>query len=362
MKKEEYWYWLHNIEGIGNGTIGKLIQYYHQPEELYFADAACLESSGILNQTQQMALIQSREEERIQEAYGKLEKKGIHFTYYGHPDFPEKLMNLVDHPWALYWKGKLPGNEVAVAVVGTRTCTEYGKEMAMYFAQSLASAGISIISGLARGIDGYAHKGALLAQGMTYGILGCGIDQCYPPEHIELYMKIQEEGGILSEYPPGVKAKPGLFPMRNRIISGLSDGILVVEAKERSGSFITVDRGLEQGKLVFALPGRAVDEYSRGCNRLIKMGAELADSPDDLLHHFLLSGRSAVCRNEKNKYKLETKEEMVYSQLLLEPKHINELVSDTGIPAVELVNILVSLDLKGYVRQPVKNYFVRAML
>ncbi|MDD6208136.1 MAG: DNA-processing protein DprA [Clostridiales bacterium] len=362
MKKEEYWYWLHNIEGIGNGTIGKLVDYFYQPEELFEADSESLENCGILNQRQKEALLCSREKGLIQENYGKLAQKGIHFTYYGHPDFPEKLKNLEDHPWGLYWKGKLPADEVSVAVVGTRTCTEYGKEMALYFAQTLASAGISIISGLARGIDGYAHKGALLAQGMTYGVLGCGIDQCYPPEHIELYMKIQEKGGILSEYPPGTIARPGLFPMRNRLISGLSDGIFVVEAKERSGSFITVDRGLEQGKLVFALPGRAGDEYSRGCNRLIKMGAELADCPEDLLHHFLLSGRSPACKNRKNKYKLETKEEMVYSQLLLEPKHINELVSDTGMPAAELMNILISLELKGYVRQSVKNYFVRVMV
>lgn len=361
MRTEEYWYWLNNIEGIGNGTIEKLLLYYHRPEEIFFADADSLKSTGVLHERQANAMFKSRDITRIQENYGKLMEKNIHFTYYGHPDFPKKLRDLTNHPWALYWKGNIPEDEVVVAIVGTRTCTEYGKEMALYFAQTLASAGVSIVSGLARGIDGYAHRGALLEQGTTYGILGCGIDQCYPPEHIALYMKMQEKGGILSEYPPGVKAKPGLFPMRNRIISGLSDAVLVVEAKEKSGSFITVDQGLEQGKLVFAVPGRAGDEYSRGCNRLIKMGAELADDPDDLLHHFLMSRQSSACENEKNKYMLETKEKMVYSQLLLEPKHINQLVLDTGMPAKELLNVLISLELKGYVRQSAKNYFARVL-
>lgn len=358
MKKEEYWYWLHNIEGIGNGTIEKLISCCHQPEELFCTDAEALMQSGIINDRQKSAFVKSRNPDRIQKNYAMLAEKNIRFIHYGHPDFPQKLRILPDHPWAIYVRGRIPGeDEVMVAIVGARTCTDYGKEMALYFAQTLSSAGISIVSGLARGIDGYAHRGALLAQGSTYGILGCGIDICYPPEHIGLYMKIQENGGIISEYPPGAAAKAGLFPMRNRIISALSDGILVVEARERSGSLITADLGLEQGRLIFALPGRAADEYSRGCNRLIKQGAELADTPEDLLHHFILERKTSARKKEKNKYVLETKEEMVYSQLLLEPKHINQLAADTGIPAGELLTILISLELKGYARQSAKNYY-----
>ncbi len=206
------------------------------------------------------------------------------YIRYTDGEFPEKLRQIRNSPEGIYVRGALPVEDrPTVAIIGARRCSTYGKEMAEWFAGELAEAGVQVVSGMAAGVDGIAQREALRAGGRSFGVLGCGTDICYPAENRDLYESLQKCGGILSEYAPGTPPDAFHFPMRNRIISGLSDAVLVVEAKERSGTLITVDFALEQGKEVFVLPGRISDSLSAGCNRLLRQGAGIALSPKDIL-------------------------------------------------------------------------------
>ena len=229
-----------------------------------------------------------------------------------------------------------------MAIVGARECSPYGRQLTKEFAKKLASAGAQIISGMAKGIDGAGQIGALEEGGDSYGVLGCGVDVCYPREHIELYTELERKGGILSEQPIGTKPLPQFFPARNRIISGLSDIVLVMEAKERSGSLITADMALEQGKDIYALPGPINSQLSRGCNRLIKQGAGILLSPEDLLEELSFVCEEKVKKLTENKIALESPENLVYSCLDLYPKNLNELADLTGLTIPALMDVLVS--------------------
>jgi DNA processing protein len=233
----------------------------------------------------------------------------IQFYSINHSKYPMNLKEIPDPPYGIYVKGKLPMENIpSVAIIGARSCSEYGKYMARAFGIELAAAGIQIISGLARGIDGIGQKAALEAEGATFAILGSGVDICYPEENITLYKNIlsSKQGGIVSEFKPGILPKPSFFPMRNRIISGLADIVLVIEAKEKSGTLITVDMALEQGREVYALPGRATDALSYGCNKLIKQGAGIALSPKDLLSEILFSCGKTSNHHVKTTIKAES--------------------------------------------------------
>ncbi len=237
-----------------------------------------------------------------------------------------------------------------MAIIGAREPTPYGRETTRHLAKGLSEAGVQIISGMAKGVDRYAHEGALMGGGGTFSVLGCGVDCCYPRENIELYMEICRNGGHVSEYDEGILPTPGHFPMRNRIISGMSDAVLVVEAREKSGSLITADMALEQGRDVYAVPGRLGDALSEGTNNLLKMGAYLVDGVECALE---LLGRSAKVyrgftaeRKKNKKITLETNEKMVYDCLGLEPKHINEVVNETGFSLMEVSEILLQLELE----------------
>ena len=199
-------------------------------------------------------------------------------------EFPEKLRQIKNPPEGIYVRGQLPAEDKpTVAIIGARRCSTYGREMAEWFAGELAAAGVQVVSGMAAGVDGIAQRASLRAGGRSFGVLGCGTDICYPTDNRDLYETLQKRGGILSEYAPGTPPDAFHFPMRNRIISGISDAVLVVEAKERSGTLITVDFALEQGREVFVLPGRITDSLSAGCNRLLRQGAGIALSPKDIL-------------------------------------------------------------------------------
>ncbi|MBD5506552.1 MAG: DNA-protecting protein DprA [Lachnospiraceae bacterium] len=224
----------------------------------------------------------------VSDVYERMREKGIFLVTEEEPQFPERLSQIPDRPYVLYYAGKLPQREKkAVALIGARDCTSYGRYMAEQFGASFAKAGVQVISGMARGIDGIGQSAALREGGYSLGVLGCGVDFCYPRENKELYERLLADGGICSEYPPGTEPKAFLFPPRNRIISGLCDAILVVEAREKSGTLITVDMALEQGRDVYALPGRATDPLSGGCNRLIRQGAGIVTTPEDFLEEFL---------------------------------------------------------------------------
>ncbi|MBS6397035.1 MAG: DNA-processing protein DprA [Clostridiales bacterium] len=274
--------------------------------------------------------------------------------------YPEQMKNYKGMPKGIYFTGRMPDSgKPTVAIVGARRATAYGNEVARSFAGALAHAGVQVISGMAWGIDGMAHEGALEAGGDTFAVLGCGVDICYPSGHRSLYEKLIRQGGILSEQPPGMPPKPGNFPARNRIISALSDLVLVVEAKEKSGALITADFALEQGKDVYAVPGRIGDPMSRGCLNLIRQGAGLADSPGAILDAL---GISENLHKDMKKILLAKDENIVYSWIRLQPISLDELVHRTRFPVQQTLSILVGLELKGCIQEVRKNEYVRTDL
>ena len=274
--------------------------------------------------------------------------------------YPKTLLQLPDAPSRLYVLGELPAPmRPAIAIVGARNCSSYGKNMAYEYARILTQTGIQVISGLARGVDAAAHAGALAAGGKTYGVMGCGVDFCYPTSSRKLYHVMQQQGGILSEFAPGTPPLSYHFPLRNRIISGLSGAILVVEAKEKSGSLITADAALEQGRTVFALPGRAGDLLSEGCNRLIYQGAIPAWKPEIILEEMEWTGKKEIIQEDftqEKKIVLAREDDLVYSCLDLNPKAVSQLQDETGLPSGSLLKSLYYLTAKDLAREVWQNY------
>ena len=251
-------------------------------------------------------------------------------------------------------------NVLSVAIVGARCCSEYGRAFAGEIAEALAAEGVIILSGMARGVDSAGHAGALRAGGETYAVLGCGVDVCYPPENAGLYEEIQNAGGLISEYAPGTPPFGAFFPARNRILSGMSDIVVVIEARERSGSLITADFAMEQGKDVYALPGRVTDRLSGGCNRLIKQGAGLVLSVEDFLKDLQIEAKSRRKVENFKKNLLEKPEMVVYSGLDFEPRSLDEIMKRTGMMLSEVSGALIGLQQKGKIKEVFKNYYVRS--
>lgn len=289
--------------------------------------------------------------------------KDIQYIRQGDEGYPEKLLFHKGMPKGLYVLGRLPDSKrPCVAIVGARRSSAYGNETARYFGAELAAAGVQIISGMAWGIDGQAHAGALEAGGDSFAVLGSGVDVCYPAGHRRLYEQMKKMGGILSEQPPGMPPCSGHFPARNRIISALSDLVLVVEARKKSGSLITADFALEQGKDIYAVPGRLTDELSQGCLNLIKQGAGVADSPQTILEALGISVKTGAAGEKETKILLAKDENIVYSWIRLQPVSLEELVRKTGFPASKVLSALVGLELKGCIREVHKNDYVRTDL
>ena len=276
-------------------------------------------------------------------------------------NFPDRLRKLSGMPKKLYYIGNLPDpKKPAAAVVGARMCSPYGRCQAFKYARTMASYGVQIISGMARGIDAEGHKGALDTDTPTFAVLGSGVDVCYPNSNRWLYQRILEKGGgIISELPPGSPPVNWAFPARNRIISGLSDLVLVMEAKERSGSLITADMALEEGKDVFALPGLATSPMSRGCHRLIAQGAGILLSPEDLLEMLGYQKEKLCQKPDKNEKMLETTENIVYSCLGLYPKGVQSLSVETGLAPPDLIEQLMTLELQGYIKEVSRNQYIK---
>lgn len=289
ITQEIYACWLDRIPLIGKVTIKKLLAECKSPGNVYRLSGeavAGLVERKILTSAQAQSLQdwQTLPEHDPFALYDAMTGRGIRCVLFSQDGYPDRLRDIVDPPSQLYVKGSLPDSgQPTVGIVGARLCSDYGRYTARQFGAALAQAGIQIISGMALGIDGISHKAALDAGGKTFAVLGCGVDICYPEENREIYDRLNGASGILSEYPPGTAPHAGLFPQRNRIISGLSDLLLVVEARKKSGTLITVDQALEQGKEVYAVPGRVTDALSCGCNHLIRQGAGVAVSPQDLI-------------------------------------------------------------------------------
>lgn len=306
-REQPYAYWL-MCAPIGDATKSRLLLRFGRPSGVFEAsEKALLDSTLSIGKKERwIAYIKERKEENAKREYEKLQTKGILFYPEYHSHYPAKLLSIPARPFGIFVKGKLPDvRQRSLAIVGARDCSEYGQYVARHFAEKMAQNGVAVISGLARGIDGIAQRAAMEAGGESFGVLGCGADICYPKSNEKLYRMCMERGGILSTYLPGTPPTPNLFPPRNRIISGLSDGILIIEAREKSGTIITADLALEQGKDVFVIPGRVTDRLSDGCNSLIRQGASLIQSPEQLLEELNIGyGKACVTgyEEEENPY------------------------------------------------------------
>lgn len=355
----KYEYWFANLMKISCKRKMEIRQVIKSAEELYYIEETALKQY-VEDEKERALILDSVRTWKPDEEYQKLAQKQVQFVTMLDEQYPERLRNIPSPPYALFVKGSLPSEDRrAVAIVGARECTPYGEMMAKEFAKILAREGVQIISGMARGVDSAGQSGALEVGGTSFGVLGCGVDICYPREKIGLYMKLQEQGGVLSEFPLGTNPLPQYFPARNRIISGLADTILVMEAKEKSGSLITADTALEQGKDVYALPGPINSRLSMGCNRLIRQGAGILLSPEELLLELGIRQRNTQENEGQIKILLETPENIVYSCLGLQPQNLEYLFNVTKMPMSELLDVLMSLQLKGVVREISKNYYVR---
>lgn len=360
MTKKEYWFWLCNIPGMTRKKIKRLLNNYEKSENVF-----CLSTDNLLLNTQltdedKNNIIKSRSISKIQENYGIIQNRGIKFISLDEDEYPRRLKNIEDKPYGLYIKGVLPKEEIpSVAIIGARNCSNYGKKIAEEYAKTFAKYGVQVISGLARGIDSAGHRGALTGMGSTYAVLGCGVDVCYPRENLDLYTEIIKKGGIISEYPLHQHPLPRFFPERNRLISGLSDLILVMEAREKSGSFITVDFALEQGKDIYALPGRVSDSLSVGCNRLIKQSAGIADSPESILMELGITTSKNKKINKNYNNLLESIPNMVYSCLDLQPKSLDEIIHNVQLTISEVLSAIVELELQGFIEETSKNHYAK---
>lgn len=286
IKERQCLYFLQSTELIGNITIRKLKDYFQTYENIYLAPES--ELTTFLSPKMMDRFLQDRYNKNIEHEYNRIIKNDIHYYLCEDDEYPQKLFDLHDYPPAILVNGSLPSSSIpSVAIIGSRNCSNYGQAMTIEYTSEIAKSGIQIISGMAAGIDGIAGRTALKTNGRSFAVLGSGPDVCYPSSNRDLFDALILTGGIISEYPLGTPGAGWHFPMRNRLISALSDALIVIEAKEKSGTMITVDFALELGKDVFSLPGRNSDATSKGCNLLIKQGAEILISSEDFVSEFL---------------------------------------------------------------------------
>lgn len=364
MKEIEYWIWISSLQGLGAVKALALLQMFKEPRTIYFMTEQELKETNFLTAKNIKEILDVQKRERVAEIYSLMVKHNIKLLNIFDERYPNNLKQIYDPPIALYYMGKFQINEFAIAIVGSRRTTNYGAHSAQTLSYQLALRGIQIVSGLARGIDRIAHEGCLDASGKTIAVLGCGLDNIYPPENKGLYENIiKSEGLIISEYPPGMPPLQHNFPARNRIISGISSGILVVEAARRSGSLITVSYALEQGREVFAVPGNIDSAYSNGTNQLIKEGAKMVINVEDILEEFQYgeiinknmtkSNPSKSCQNRKiSIFKgLSTEEIRIVKIVSNGIHHIDEIIERSKISAKEVNNLLFMLEMKGVITQ-----------
>ncbi|MBN1263709.1 MAG: DNA-processing protein DprA [Candidatus Pacebacteria bacterium] len=350
--EEEKLYWLafSVFEGIGPKRFALLLKYFGSARAAWQAKRLLLLKTG-LNQPLVEKLIKFRRDFDPAAYFQLLKGKAIGLLFLDEDNYPVNLKNTDNPPFILYVRGQiLKQDRRALAVVGTRRMSAYGGQACESLTAELASMGLAIVSGLARGIDSVAHKTALAAKGRTIAVLGSGIDFIYPPENKYLAERIVAEGGVLvSEYPLGTKPVLGYFPARNRIIAGLSLGVLVVEGAEKSGSLITARLAAEQGREVFAVPGPIYSPGTRAPAHLIKLGAKLVLSAADVLSELRID-RAVAGRQRKRETSPSVDEEKILSLLTLEPKHLDQLTRESGLTTGEATSLMTMMEIKGMVR------------
>lgn len=356
----KYQYWL--SANSTNARIGKLLENGITARDAFGMSQEALEKIPGLTPEDALWIRMSRERWNVDARFEELQEKGIRFVCREDSAFPGRLEGIHNPPYAIYYIGELPDpGQPAVAMVGARGRSIYGSEIASKLSLALGQQRIQVISGMALGIDTDSHAGCMEGGGRTFAVLGCGVDVVYPRQNRYLYEKIIKHGGVLSEFPPGTPAKATHFPQRNRIISGLSDKVIVVEARLKSGSLITADLAMEQGKDVYAVPGRITDPLSQGTNRLIRQGAGAIISVEDFMKELQISVEENPVQMDFYKNLLEKDEFMVYSVLDFDPLGLGALLDRTNMQLYELLEVLGRLQSKGFAKEPVPNYYIRTM-
>ena len=359
------WLTLHFTPGLGPAGLKQLIDYFGGPGQILDAEYGDIVTVPGVRKAAATKICSGQALEKAKKELERTEKANISIVTLNDPAYPAILRNIHDPPFLLYVKGDPKALDCAgIGVVGARAATEYGKHVSKNLAARLARKGLTVISGLALGIDTAAHKGALAAGGKTVGILGCGIDVVYPRQNIRLFREVSESGAIATEYPMGTRPEGYHFPARNRIISGLSLGVAVVEAARKSGSLITAQLALDQGRDVFAVPGRVDSSKSEGAHRLLQDGAKLVLSVDDIIEELnpgLLGKYFKPAENgsdnKKNFQGLDAEANRIYSFLDVYPKSIDEIIRGTGLTAQKVSELLLTMELKGMVAAlPGKQY------
>ena len=334
---------LQMVSGIGSARIKSLLSFFGSAQRAWQASKPDLILCGCLDEATYNKLFIHRQNIDIYKLAGEWEKQGIKICTLHDIEYPTLLQNTFNPPYVLYYRGVLPTSELTIGIVGARHASPYGKNIAKMIGSELAQTGVWVVSGAARGIDTAAHQGALL-KGYTVAVLGCGVDISYPSENSKLLSQIAESGAVISEYPPGTLAHPGHFPARNRIINGLSRGVVVVEAAEKSGALITADFALEEGRDVFAVPGSIFSTGSKGTHKLIKQGAKLIDSTADILEEYNLT----LVGDDQTILELSPEEKMVYELLSYEtPIGIEEIIMKVKLNPAIVTYILLQLELRG---------------
>lgn len=372
MHNDIFMLWLSSlVHQVGSRKLNELLEHFGDARSIFYASNAELLSALPRARQSYENIIANRTLEYINRLIEYLDRKEMVYISRNNPRYPTLLAQIPDPPVGIFYLGSLPADNITkVAIIGSRKCSEYGLIVARHFARPLAAAGVLIVSGMAKGVDSIAHKGALQGGGQTIAVLGCGIDICYPAESRELRAEIIKNGCVLSEYWPGVRPKPQYFPARNRIISGLSQAVIITEATLKSGTLITVDQAQDQGREVLAVPGNISSRLSQGTNQLIREGAHPVCSYEDILDVLgitpidedinALNNDNNTQNQIKNiKTSLAPDEKRVYDKLSLEPMSFDALVEETGISISTLHHICTMLELKRLIKKLPGSRFIK---
>lgn len=350
MDDKRYWIGFNLIKGIGAVRMQALIQHFGDLELAWKAAPADLVQAGLAGKVIER-ILQARETVDLEKLWEKIESQGIKVLTWQDESYPNRLKEIDQPPPVLYIRGEyLPDDLFAVAIVGTRRVTAYGRQITEELSSFLAANGITVISGLARGVDAVAHQSTLRAGGRTIAVLGSGVDKIYPPEHRRLAEDMMERGALVSDYSPGTPPDASNFPPRNRIISGLSLAVVVIEAGETSGALITAEFAAEQGREVFAVPGSILAPQSKGTNKLIQKGALPLLSVDDLMQVLDLT-RVGEQKAARKVIPTDETEARLMSVLGSEPLHVDEIRNQAELPIEKVSATLALMELKGMVRQ-----------
>ncbi len=359
MDNLRYWLGFNLVRGIGPVRLRMLLDMFGDIQSAWEASEQVLREMK-LDRRSLANFLKMRQQVNLDEVMARVERAGVHVLTWDSPDYPDLLRQISDAPPVLFVRGDItPADEWAVALVGTRKATVYGREAARILATDLAQNRVTVVSGLARGIDSVAHKAALDAGGRTLAVLGSGVDCIYPAEHRKLADAIAENGALISDYPLGTQPESSNCPARNRIISGLSLGVVVVEADFKSGALITADFALDQGREVFAVPGSILSPASAGCNRLLRDGASIVTEVGDILETLHLDQLSEK-QMAREILPTNPTEAAIIDHLSAEPRHLDELSRETTLPVEVISSTLVMMELKGMTRQVAPLQYVLA--